>query len=75
MMISPQGYIEQHKDKSLEELIKERNELLDEMKEYEEANILNKKPPIFSGIIIEPSPSTVYYWNNHYLNAITDLII
>lgn len=74
-MISPQGYIQQHKDKPLEELIKERNKLLDGIREYEETYILNKKTPKFTGIIIEPSPSTVYFWNNHYLNEITDLII
>lgn len=74
-MISPQGYIQQHKGKTLEGLIKERNKLLDEIREYEETHILNKKTPEFTAIIIYPSPSTVYFWHNRYLNELTDLII
>ena len=75
MMISPQGYIEQHKDKPLEELIKERNKLIETLKEYEDENILNNKPKERNGLIIDPSPEVVYSCYNDYLNEITDLII
>ena len=74
-MISPQGYIEKHKDKSLEELVRERYKLIKTLREYEENNILNQNPPTFSGLIIDPSPEVVYSCYNDYLDAITNLII
>lgn len=75
MMISPQGYMEQHKDKPLEELVKERNKLIEKLNEYEAENILNIKQQKNIGIIIDPSPEVRYSCYNEYLNAITDLII
>ena len=74
MMISPQGYKEQHKDKTLKELIKERNKLLDSLRAYEE-NTLNDVPSSDGEMFVKPSPETVYFWSNHYLKEVTDLII
>ncbi|MBE5822092.1 MAG: hypothetical protein E7311_05875 [Clostridiales bacterium] len=74
MMISPEVYKEENKDKELKELLVERNKLIKYMNEYENDSINNERKSDI-GIIISPSPSTRYYWYNYYLKEITDLII
>lgn len=74
MMISPELFKEQNKDKTLKELVIVRNELLDGLKKYENRKILNNNNELTDEDLVKPSPSTRYYWNNHYLEEITDLI-
>lgn len=80
MMVSPESYRKEYASLTLKELIKERNELLEEMHEYEDTYILNKLPDLLPSIlpddaIIDPSPEVVYSCDNLYLKEITDLII
>lgn len=74
MMISPELFKEQNKDKTLKELVIVRNQLLDSIKDYENRKILNKSNELTDDDLVKPSPSTRYYWNNHYLKEITELI-
>ena len=74
MMISPELFKEQNKDKTLKELVIVRNELIDKIKRYEERNILNTDNELIDDDFIKPSPATRYDMNNHYLKEITDLI-
>ena len=75
MMISPDYYKEQLKDKTLKELVIERNKLIEELNEYENRKILEDSKEILPEDCVKPSPATRYYWRNHYLKEITDLII
>lgn len=74
MMISPELFKEQNKDKTLKELVIVRNQLLDSIKDYENRKILNKSNELTDDDLVKSSPSTRYYWNNHYLKEITELI-
>lgn len=75
MMISPEYYKEQLKDKTLKELVIERNKLIEELNKYEYRKILEESKELLPEDCVKPSPSTRYYWRNHYLKEITDLII
>ena len=75
MMMSPECFKEQNKDKTLKELVNERNKLIEKLNEYEEENILNAPQHKFIEIIINPSPEVRYSCYNEYLKEITDLII
>lgn len=69
MMISPYSYIEEQKDKSYKQLLKERDDLLKEIKEFE-----NNQYNIAEQEIISPSPEVVYQCNLMYLGKLCDLI-
>ncbi len=66
MMISPMGFIEMHKEKRYEDLIKVRDELIDDLRSFE-AN------PDQTGFI-NPSPEVVYQMNLQYLGKLCELI-
>lgn len=74
MMISPEYFKEQNKDKTLKELVMVRNQLLDSIKDYENRKILNKSNELTQDDLVKPSPETRYNLNNQYLKEITDLI-
>ena len=68
MMISPEGFAEDNKGKSYEELIAVRNELMDEIKAFEERKIPQEE------YYICPSPDTRYWCNLKYMIEICKLI-
>ena len=70
MMISPEGYINRIKDKSYSELLVERDELLAEIREFEN----NKEEPSLPEFQILPSPETRYQMNLLYLSELCKLI-
>ena len=59
-MIAPQSYVEDLEDESYEELIKERDKLIREIRHFEKhrAEIMNSDEEI-----ICPSPDVIYQWN------------
>ena len=69
-------FIGDYIEKSLEELIKIRQELLEEMKAYEDAYILKMSNNEISDddILVCPSPETIYSVNNDNLMMLTRLI-
>ena len=69
-MISPEVFVEQYADKTYEELIKVRNELINSIKKFE-ATPQNED----SDFIICPGPDVVYQMHLEYLSAICKLII
>ena len=75
MVISPNYYKEQFKEKSLKELILERNNLIEKLNQYENKKILQAMGENETEDFVKPSPKDIYYWNNYYLKEITDLII
>ena len=68
MMISPDWFIEEHKEKSYAELLPVRDELIKGIKDFEsrsydpEDNMMN------------PSPEVIYQCNLQYLSKLCDLI-
>lgn len=68
MMISPESYIEELKDKSYEELLKEKRNLLKEISDFENNNISNER------FNIDPSPDVIYQCNLLYLSKLCELI-
>ena len=68
MMISPQHYRSTIEGYSLEELRKVRDELLEEIKRFEN-NEISKEEYCYS-----PSPSVKYQCNNDYLVEVIQLI-
>lgn len=74
-MMVPEYYIDDLKDKSVQELVIIRNKLIESLKCYENRKILNDNKEILREDMVKPSASTIYYWNNHQLKEITDLII
>ena len=71
MIISPYTFIDGLKDKSYEELIKERDKLIRAIRYFEK----HKKELAEQEEHMCPSPSTHYYWNLHYLSELIKLII
>ena len=69
MMIDPKTYSESIRNESLLELKKERNRLIKEIKEYEDAMDDNN---IF--MIGNPDPETIYLNNHLYLAEVCMLI-
>ena len=67
MMISPEGYKDMHQDDSYEELLEERESLLEAMRDFEE-NYDPSKPFMY------PSPEDVYLFNLQYLAKLCELI-
>ncbi len=68
MMISPGAYREIHKDDSLEELQKEREELIDFMTRYENHELSEE------AYMIHPSPSVMYSCYKEYFRELMKLI-
>ena len=68
MMISPNGFIEQHKDKSYEELLPVRDRLIRQIRYYE------KHADELRLDATNPSPEVVYQCNLKYLAKLSDLI-
>ncbi|PRR79289.1 hypothetical protein CLLI_09630 [Clostridium liquoris] len=68
MMVSPETYMSFLQDKNYEELIKERDSLIDEIKEYEETsdNLID--------INISPSREIIYKYNHLYLSKVCELL-
>ncbi len=74
MMISPEGYIEEKKNKSYKELIKEKEILLDEISKFEKDMANNNYKLKEDSEIICPSPDVVYQCNLLYLSKLTELL-
>ena len=55
MMIDPESYKNEIENKNLRELVLIRNELLEDIKKYEENHIINDKP-YSSDEIVKPRP-------------------
>lgn len=69
MMISPKVYIDEKRNWSLQELYKERDELIQAIKMYEEGKLEEKD------IFMSPSPETIYKYNKEeYLPRLEILI-
>ena len=68
MMISPDYYFEEQKDKSYEDLLKEKKKLLKEISDFE-----NDKIPE-DDYNIDPSPDVIYQCNLLYLSKLCELI-
>ena len=69
-MISPEVFVEQYADKTYEELIEVRNDLINNIKRFE-ATPQNEEPDF----IICPGPDVVYQMNHEYLSKICLLIV
>lgn len=68
MMISPEYYRETIKDYTLEQLFKERDELLKEIRRYRRYEISTEEYQM------APSPSVIYKCNLKYLEQVNELI-
>lgn len=68
MMISPESYIDELKDKTYKELIKEKNKLLKEISDFENNKIADEE------YNIDPSPDVIYQCNLLYLSKLCELI-
>ena len=69
MMISPEYYRETIKDYTLEQLFKERDELLKEIRRYRSHEISTEEYQMAS------SPSVIYKCNLKYLEQVKELIM
>ena len=67
MMISPEGYVNLYKSKTYKELLKVRDELIDEIKDFEKNGGANQP-------LMCPSLDTVYQCNLLYLSKLCELI-
>ena len=68
MMISPEMFVELHKDKKYKELLPVRDELIQAIREFEEEAYDPEKA------LINPSPDVVYQMNLEYLGKLCKLI-
>ena len=68
MMISPEAYIDELKNKTYKELIKEKNKLLKEISDFENNKIADEE------YNINPSPDVIYQCNLLYLSKLGELI-
>lgn len=69
MLINPELYIDNLKNKSIENLIKERDKIIRQIQHYE-----NNKDNI-DKFDIYPTPEDVYEWNNVVLIKLTSMIM
>lgn len=67
-MIDPQSFREAFENATLEEIIKERDKLIREIRRYEKGKIP------FDELCRDPSPEVVYMMNNLYLAELCHLI-
>ena len=70
MMMCPDAYIDQHKDKTYKELLIERDELLGEIKNYEEE--FEKYGEVDTDQ--DPGPDLIYQCNLLYLSKLLTLL-
>ena len=70
-MTAPETYVEQLKNKSYQELLKERDSLIREIRYYEK----HKEEFAWAEECRSPSPSTEYYLELQYLSELMKLII
>lgn len=68
MMISPEGYMEELREKSYRDLLSIREELLDEIRAFESRSY---DPELD---MIKPSPEVIYQMNLEYLGKLCELI-
>lgn len=66
MMISPELYVEEMKDKDYKELIEEKDDLVDEIRAFEHGEL----PAHF--YFMDPSPEVRYQMNLEYLGKLCD---
>ncbi len=69
MMICPETYINTQKRKTYKELIKERNKLINDIKNFENGIMKN------SYLTIDPAPEVIYQYNLMYLRELCKLIL
>jgi len=72
MMISPEMYIESIKDKSYDDLLKERNSLMKEIRHFEKR--ADQKDLKYDFVIVSTSPEVKYQVNLLYLGKLCELI-
>ena len=68
MMISPEAYIDELKNITYKELIKEKDKLLKEISDFENNKIVDEE------YNINPSPDVIYQCNLLYLSKLCELI-
>ena len=68
MMIDPKSYRFQFENASLEELLSERDRIIEFMHDYENHNLPDED------YSIDPTPEVVYFSNIGYLTEVCDLI-
>ena len=68
MMISPESYVDELKDKSYKDLLKKREELLEKIYIFENGKIDEKE------IMLKPSPDVKYQMYLEYLGELCKLI-
>ena len=68
MMISPETYIDELKNKTYKELLKEKDKLLKEISDFENNKIADEE------YNINPSPDVIYQCNLLYLSRLCELI-
>ncbi len=68
MMISPDSYLEEQKNKSYDDLLKEKKKLQKEILDFENNKIAK------DNYNIDPSPDVVYQCNLLYLSKLCELI-
>ena len=68
MMISPESYIDELKNKTYKELLKEKDKLLKEISDFENNKIVDEE------YNINPSPDVIYQCNLLYLSKLCELI-
>lgn len=73
MMVSPDFFRDDNKDKTLKELISIKNKLIVAITDCE--NILTNKKAMSKEIFPKPGPKVIYEMNILYLKEILDLII
>jgi len=69
MMISPEMFAKQYKDKKYADLLEIRDQLVEEIEEFEELTPEEQKRGF-----MEPSPEVVYQMNLKYLGELCKLI-
>ena len=72
MMIGPDAFVEAYKDSSYEELMEARDELVKDIKEFEEAYFNDKITDEDRQYL--PSPETRYQMNLEYLSELLKLM-
>ncbi len=68
MMISPEGFIQEHIDKPYEQLLCVRDELIAEIRDFKKCKVSSTE------IIMSPSPDVIYQCNLEYLGRLCELI-
>lgn len=68
MIIKPEKFVEEYKNKSYSELIKFRDEIIEEIRAFERHDCDLEKDPT------NPSPKEIYKWNLEYLEKLCELI-